>query len=52
VFEEFDEFFNMHEDQEVTRDDTKGADVRQDIEIEFLEGINGCEKELVVDKRV
>ena len=52
VFEEFDEFFNMHEDQEVTRDDTVGADVREEIEIEFIEGINGCEREIVIDKRV
>lgn len=54
VFDEFDEFFNFtsEDEQKATRDDTVGADIKFEIEIDFLEGIMGCEKEITVDKRV
>lgn len=52
VFKEFEEFFEFGNDGEVTRDDTIGAPIKHDVEIEFLEAINGCEKKVVLDKRV
>jgi len=52
IFEEFDDFFNFSDSQDVSRDDTTGADVKLELELEFLEGINGCERTVVLDKRV
>ena len=54
MFDEFDDFFNFSPDSDYdpTRDDTKGADYKTDIDLDFLEAINGSEKEINLDKRI
>ena len=47
-----DEFFNFADDKEVVRDDTVGADIKQTIEIAFLDSINGCQHSVDLDKRI
>ena len=47
-----DDFFSFGDDREVVRDDTVGADIKQSIEIAFLESINGCQHSITIDKRV
>ena len=52
-FDEFDEFFNFTDQgYDATRDDTKGADVKLNIDINFIDAINGCDTEIVMNKRV
>ena len=45
VWDEFDEFFAFHSDSgPSSRDDTKGADYKADIDIEFLDAALGVHK--------
>ncbi len=44
VFDEFDDFFQFKNDDHhagPTRDDTKGADYKAEVTIEFLEAVKG-----------
>ena len=54
VFDEFDEFFNFSDNAgyDASRDDTKGADYKADLVIDFIEAINGCDKEISLNKRI
>ena len=53
VFEEFDDFFNFSDNHhDPARDDTKGADLKKEVEIDFLDAVHGCTQEIEQDKRV
>ena len=54
MFDEFDDFFNFSDQQgyDASRDDTKGTDYKADLKIGFLEAINGCDKEITLNKRI
>ena len=54
VFDEFDDFFNFTDNAnyDASRDDTKGADYKADLQIDFVEAINGCDKEIQLNKRI
>ena len=54
VFDEFDDFFNFSDQQgyDASRDDTKGTDYKADLTVGFLEAINGCDKEITLNKRI
>lgn len=54
VFDEFDEFFNFNDqtDYDPHRDDTRGADIKLELELDFLEAVCGTEKEIEINKRV
>lgn len=52
-FDDFDDFFNFNDNSyDATRDDTKGADYKADLEVSFLDSINGCETPIHLNKRV
>ena len=48
VFDEFDDFFNFndHDNYDPARDDTLGADLKKTVEIDFLEALHGCVKNI------
>jgi len=53
VFEEFDDFFNFSDNHhDPARDDTKGADLKKEVEIDFLDAVHGCSQVIEQDKRV
>ena len=54
VFDEFDDFFDFSSDQgyDPLRDDTKGADYKTDLNIEFLDAVNGADLKIDLDKRI
>ena len=55
MFDEFDEYFDFKRQTEeagVTRDDTKGADYKSEVEIGFEDAINGTKVEIEMNKRV
>ncbi|CDW82025.1 chaperone protein [Stylonychia lemnae] len=41
VWDEFDDFFQFNDTNSHSRDDTKGADYKADIEIEFMDAVKG-----------
>jgi DnaJ-class molecular chaperone len=54
IFDEFDDFFNFTDNvgYDASRDDTKGSDYKADLVIDFLEAVNGVEKEISLNKRI
>ena len=54
MFDEFDDFFDFSSDKryDPLRDDTKGADLKTDFDIEFLDAVNGADLKVDLDKRV
>lgn len=53
VFDDFDDFFNFTDSgYDPTRDDTKGQDYKADLEVDFIDAVNGCETEITINKRV
>ena len=54
TWDEFDEFFDFKVGDEsgITRDDTRGVDIRHDVEIDFVSAINGVNVEIELNKRV
>jgi len=53
TWDEFDEFFEFNDEAEgCTRDDTRGADIRQAVEISFSEAIEGTKLTVSQDKRI
>ena len=53
VFDDFDEFFNFNDqDYDPSRDDTKGADYKAELETSFIDAINGCQTQMTLNKRV
>ena len=55
MFDEFDEYFDFKRQTEeagVTRDDTKGADYKSEVEIDFEAAITGTKVEVDMNKRV
>ena len=55
MFDEFDEFFDFKRqaaEAGITRDDTRGADYKADVEIAFVEAITGTKVSLELNKRV
>mmetsp|Transcript_4132 Transcript_4132/g.6993 ORF Transcript_4132/g.6993 Transcript_4132/m.6993 type:complete len:135 (+) Transcript_4132:604-1008(+) len=51
---EFDDFFNFktYDDYDPSKDDTRGGDIKHEVELEFLDAIKGCELEIELNKRV
>ena len=41
MWDEFDDFFQFNDTSAHSRDDTKGADYKADVEIEFMDAIKG-----------
>jgi len=55
VWDDFDDFFDFksgQSDQNVQRDDTKGADIKENIEVEFEDAIRGTKCKIELNKRV
>jgi molecular chaperone DnaJ len=54
TWDEFDEFFDFKDSQNenVARDDTRGSNIKLDVEIDFLDSLKGCSVELDINKRV
>lgn len=55
VWDEFDEFFAFHDQRDSgpsARDDTRGADLKADVEVEFLDAVNGVRKVRLFSDRV
>lgn len=53
VFDDFDEFFNFNDSgYDPSRDDTKGADYKAELETDFIAAVNGCETQITLNKRV
>lgn len=55
MFDEFDEFFDFKRqaaESGITRDDTRGADYKAEIEVDFVQAILGTKVEVPLNKRV
>lgn len=55
TFDEFDDFFDFKQtldDRNVTRDDTRGTDIKSDVTIEFLQAVKGDVVGVELNKRV
>ena len=55
VHDEFDEFFDFKrqaQEEGITRDDTKGADYKTEITIDFMDAITDTKVEIEMNKRV
>lgn len=55
VFDDFDEFFDFKQEQReegVTRDDTRGADYKARVTIDFIQAVKGASVPVEMNKRV
>ena len=55
VFDEFDEFFDFKRqaaEEGITRDDTRGADLKTEIEVSFVDSIVGAKVQIQLNKRI
>ena len=55
VFDEFDEFFDFKRqaaESNIARDDTRGADYKLDVDIDFVQAVVGTKIEIQLNKRI
>lgn len=54
VFAEFDDFFQFTDSNQydASRDDTRGADYKAELNVSFIDAINGCDTEISLNKRM
>ena len=55
MWDEFDEFFDFaaeRNEQGITRDDTRGADYKTNVELEFEDALSGKTVEVEMNKRI